>query len=91
MVACSRQEQDTISTSAPQREEVYEQDKIINTVRKSEPGSILVETRSVLSEKDIDRLIDGGIVSVKPLFTSTQGREELEKRFGLDRLYEVEV
>lgn len=91
MVACSRQEQDTISTSAPQREEVYEQAKIINTVRNSEPGSILVKTRSVLSEKDIDRMIEGGVVSVKPLFTSTPGREELEKRFGLDRWYEVEV
>ena len=51
--------------------------------------AVLVKFSSALSEEERLEVEDGRGVSLQKIFPSTPGKEELERRFGLDRWYEA--
>lgn len=63
--------------------------RIVGTKSGADPSSILVKL-SDIDERDAVCSIDG-VAAVTPVFVSTPGNEELERRFGLDRWVEVKV
>ena len=63
--------------------------KAVNTTRDAVPGSVLVKFASVPKESAL--LSVRGVRAVRPVFPSHLGNEELERKFGLDRWYEIET
>lgn len=63
--------------------------KAVNTTLGASPESILVKFAAVPAQEEI--LSIPGVKSLERVFPSTPGNEELEKRFGLDRWYQVEL
>ena len=63
--------------------------KIANNPLDSDPGSLLLFLNDEPDEALLSALRAKGAQSVEKLFTSMPGKEELEKRFGLDRWYVV--
>lgn len=65
--------------------------KIVNTSHNADGNSILVYVDGDVSDTaELSRIAENaGAVSIAPLFESCPGREAEEKRFGLDRWYEL--
>lgn len=65
--------------------------KIVNTSHNADDNSILVYVDGDVSDTaELSRIAENaGAVSIAPLFESCPGREAEEKRFGLDRWYEL--
>lgn len=65
--------------------------KIVNTSHNADGNSILVYVDGDVSDTaELSRIAENaGAVSIAPLFESFPGREAEEKRFGLDRWYEL--
>ena len=65
--------------------------KIVNTSHNADGNSILVYVDDDVSDTaELSRIAENaGAVSIAPLFESCPGREAEEKRFGLDRWYEL--
>lgn len=66
-------------------------EKIVNTSHNADGNSILVYVDGDVSDTaELSRIAENaGAVSIAPLFESCPGREAEEKRFGLDRWYEL--
>lgn len=64
--------------------------KIVNT-RSSDASNdkFFIKFDNVPGDAVLDSLCSFGAVSVEPVFNSVPGKEELEKKFGLDRWYAV--
>ncbi|MGM9735167.1 MAG: S8 family serine peptidase [Candidatus Cryptobacteroides sp.] len=65
--------------------------KVLALSEEHDRKSFLVKFTSTPPASLVAEMEAGGIGSIRPLFRSTPGKEELEKRFGLDRWYEVSV
>ena len=64
--------------------------KIVNTRATGEQcREILVKFNQVPDAETIDAFCCDGVLSMEKVFTSMPGKEDLEKRFGLDRWYSV--
>lgn len=65
--------------------------KIVNTSHNADGNSILVYVDGDVSDTaELSRIAENaGAVSIAPLFESFPGRVAEEKRFGLDRWYEL--
>ena len=63
--------------------------KIINSPADSDPGSILLYFDQTPDQNVLDQLRANGASKVEKLFNNVPGKEELEKRFGLDGWYLV--
>lgn len=64
--------------------------KIVNTRATGEQcREILVKFNQVPDAETIDAFCRDGVLSMEKVFTSMPGKEDLEKRFGLDRWYSV--
>ena len=65
--------------------------KIVNSSHNADGNSILVYVDGDVSDTaELSRIAENaGAVSIAPLFESCPGREAEEKRFGLDRWYEL--
>lgn len=63
--------------------------KIINTKAGSQPNILLVKLSSAPSDIVMDMLYDAGVESLTPVFTSTPGKEDLERACGLDLWYKI--
>lgn len=64
--------------------------KILHTKADASGNSLLVKFDQVPTESLISELSSQGVVSISKVFPSVSGKEELERRIGLDRWYEVE-
>ncbi len=64
-------------------------EKIIGTAESASSSSLLLKFHAALTDAMRQQLMDCGIADVQPLFPSMPGKEELERRFGLDRWYDV--
>ena len=53
------------------------------------PDAVMVKFSSVPDEARLQEIADGTGMRLQKLFTSTPGKEALEKEFGLDRWYEA--
>ena len=72
--------------------EASAEEKIISMSDDFSRSSILVKFNSVPGTDELKTILnEGGVAGIEPLFSRTPGREELEKRFGLDRWYKVSV
>lgn len=71
--------------------EPYPSTKVVRLSDKVNADEFYVKFTAVPSGEEIRSLGDLGAVSVKPVFWSCPGREELESRFGLDRWYCVSL
>lgn len=65
--------------------------KIVHTRSGASATSLLVKFSSEPSEAQIQMLAETGVRSFEKVFPSVPGKEELEKRFGLDRWYSVTI
>lgn len=64
--------------------------KIINTKSPGSTGhNLLVKFSSLPSETEVADMMESGVVALTPVFHSNPSRKDLEKKFGLDRWYEV--
>ena len=63
--------------------------KVVQLSDEYAPSSYLVKFKAVPTADELKACYQDGVVSVKPYFVSVKGKEELERRFGLDRWYEV--
>lgn len=64
--------------------------KIINTKSPGSSGhNLLVKFSSLPSEAEVADMMESGVVALTPVFHSNPSRKDLEKKFGLDRWYEV--
>lgn len=64
--------------------------KIINTKFPGSTGhNLLVKFSSLPSEAEVADMMESGVVALTPVFHSNPSRKDLEKKFGLDRWYEV--
>lgn len=64
--------------------------KIINTKSPGSTGhNLLVKFSSLPSEAEVADMMESGVVALTPVFHSNPSRKDLEKKFGLDRWYEV--
>ena len=63
--------------------------KVANSPLDSDPGTLLIHFEGTPDQATLDLLYERGAAKVEKLFTSTPGKEELEKRFGLDGWYMV--
>lgn len=64
--------------------------KIINTKSPGSTGhNLLVKFSSLPSEAELADMMESGVVALTPVFHSNPSRKDLEKKFGLDRWYEV--
>lgn len=68
---------------------VTRSEKIINTSEQSRPGVLLLKLSEIPSDEVRAKLMGCGLEDLQPVFPSTPGKEELERRFGLDRWYEA--
>jgi len=69
--------------------EVSPETKVLRLGEEVNPGEFFVKFTSVPTAEELNSFADFGAVSVEPLFRSCPGKEELERRFGLDRWYKV--
>lgn len=67
------------------------QSKILHTKSGAAEDALLVKFDSVPTEELLSQLMTDKVVSVEKLFNSVPGKEEMEKRFGLDRWYVVNL
>ncbi|MBQ2112362.1 MAG: S8 family serine peptidase [Bacteroidales bacterium] len=65
--------------------------KIVHTRSGASATSLLVKFSSEPSEAQIQMLAGTGVKSFEKVFPSVPGKEELEKRFGLDKWYSVTI
>ena len=66
--------------------------KIVNTRASGEEcREILVKFNQTPDAAAIDAVCGDGVESIEKVFTSMPGKEELEKRFGMDRWYSVKM
>lgn len=65
--------------------------KAINSPEGALPDEILVKFSRVPSEEDISKLSALGFSEIERVFNSVKGKENLEKKHGLDRWYKVMV
>lgn len=64
--------------------------KIINTKSPGSTGhNLFVKFSSLPSEAEVADMMESGVVALTPVFHSNPSRKDLEKKFGLDRWYEV--
>ncbi len=63
--------------------------KVVNSEAEALQGRLLVKFSSVPSESDLEEIKAKGYTEIERIFNSVKGKEELEKRFGLDRWYVV--
>lgn len=64
--------------------------KIINTKSPGSTGNnLLVKFSTLPSETEVAEMMESGVVALTPVFHSNPSRKDLEKKFGLDRWYEV--
>lgn len=64
--------------------------KIINTKSPGSTGhNLLVKFSSLPSEAEVAEMMESCVVALTPVFHSNPSRKDLEKKFGLDRWYEV--
>lgn len=63
--------------------------KAVNSVKEASQDNFLVKFEKTPSSEELTSL--KGVKSVSPLFTALNQNEELEKRFGLDLWYVVEL
>lgn len=64
--------------------------KIINTKSPGSTGNnLLVKFFTLPSETEVAEMMESGVVALTPVFHSNPSRKDLEKKFGLDRWYEV--
>lgn len=64
--------------------------KIINTKSPGSTGNnLLVKFSTLPSETEVAEMMESGVVALTPVFHSNPSRKDLEKKYGLDRWYEV--
>ena len=63
--------------------------KVVNNPLDADPGSLLIKLEEAPDEAMLKNLSEKGAVSVERLFNSTPGKEELERRFGMDKWYVI--
>ena len=63
--------------------------KVVNNPLDADPGTLLVKLVEAPDEAMLKSLYEKGAVSVERLFLSTPGKEELERRFGMDKWYVI--
>ena len=63
--------------------------KVVNNPLDADPGSLLIKLYEAPDEAMLKSLYEKGAVSVERLFISTPGKEELERRFGMDKWYVI--
>ena len=63
--------------------------KIVNNPLDSDSSTLLLKFGEAPGEEVLGQLYEKGAVKVERLFTGTPGKEELERRYGLDRWYMV--
>lgn len=63
------------------------QGKIINSPSSADCSTILLRLGAAPDSGFLARMKESGVVSVEPLFESVPGKEDLERRFNLDRWY----
>ena len=67
------------------------QSKILHTKSGAAEDVLLVKFDAVPTSEFLQQLISDKVVSFEKLFNSVPGKEEMEKRFGLDRWYVVNL
>lgn len=65
--------------------------KVINSPEGARSGAILVKFDSAPKSEDLDAVAALGFTDIEKVFTTVAGKEELERRFGLDRWYEARL
>ncbi|MCF0174206.1 MAG: S8 family serine peptidase [Bacteroidales bacterium] len=65
--------------------------KVVKLSDEFSQRSFLVKFNAVPSEQTLKDLTTVGVVRIEKLFNSVEGKEDLERQFGLDRWYEVFV
>lgn len=65
--------------------------KVLKLTDDYDDSTLLVKFNTVPSENLLSQICDENFSSIKKLFISTPGKEELESRFGLDRWYIIEL
>lgn len=75
----------------PHLEVSVSESKVIALSEDNDKDTFLVKFNESPSASMLDFMAEKGIKDIRPLFRSTPGREDLEKRFGLDRWYEVSI
>ena len=65
--------------------------KVVNNPLDADPGSLLVKLNEAPDEAMLKSLYEKGAVNVERLFISTPGKEELERRFGMDKWYVIRL
>ena len=64
--------------------------KVVQIGDEYKTGSFMVKFKTVPSEEELGAILaEEGVCAVEPLFVSFKGKEELERKFGLDRWYNV--
>lgn len=56
-----------------------------------DPSSFLVKFTALPSEEELTGMRQNGVLSIEPLFKSFPGKEDLERQFGLDRWFVVNL
>lgn len=67
------------------------EDKILHTKAGASSDGLLVKFAAVPTDGQLAELAVGQITDFEPLFPSTPGKEELEKKFELDRWYVANI
>ena len=84
LVSCSRNQ------AAPQVQDntvSHSSAKIVNTAPERESNTILLRMGQVPEGETLSALQASGVTHIEPLFESVPGKEELERRFNLDKWY----
>ena len=88
LLSCVKENGTTVLPDAGQ--EAWET-KVVCLGDRYVQDSFLVKFNDVPSEELLDGCCGGDVLSVQPLFRSFPGKEDLERRFGLDRWYVVSL
>lgn len=73
------------------KQELSLETKAVNSPIGSLPDEILVKFARVPSDADLSKLSELGFTKVERIFNSVKGKEDLERKHGLDRWYKVGV
>ena len=65
--------------------------KVVSLGDEWDTSSFLVKFAAAPSDVQLAGLQQEGVLSVEPLFKSTPGKEDLERQFGLDRWFVVNL
>ena len=65
--------------------------KVVNLGDEWDMSSFLVKFATRPSDAELEELQFEGVLSVEPLFKSFPGKEDLERQFGLDRWFVVNL